>query len=368
MVAVVALLVLPNVGDCAETCAKACPGETTPLTVCNQRCRLACFWGRGKQGAHDLAKGEFPLPKGGKPIRIGAIEVVTPEVNIPLDKLVSSALQLKAPRIEARRSQAAAVDMEPEMRRHAIRIETQGKTETCMAQALTSAMELSLSRLFAAQPELAKASGAPPRGMNLSRKHVYSLSLHAAGLCRREHRGSWVLTAASTVHAEGTFLEQHWPWSEWDPRGTQWASCAEAANGGAPSEAALGKRHFFIDDYGYLPPLGWNAATARTPADLEGILEQKLPIVLSVFLVPQSFDAAWHNGGHVRAPAHPMPSYRGAHYVLLVGYDRAQRHFKFANSWGAAFGNQGYGTLDYDYVRRHAIEGLVVKSMRVQTP
>ena len=37
-----------------------------------------------------------------------------------------------------------------------------------------------------------------------------------------------------------------------------------------------------------------------------------------------------------------------AHSVLLVGYDDTKSQFKFMNSWGAAWGDDGFGYLPYD--------------------
>ena len=37
------------------------------------------------------------------------------------------------------------------------------------------------------------------------------------------------------------------------------------------------------------------------------------------------------------------------HAILIVGYNDEIGAFKFVNSWGANWGNQGYGWLTYDY-------------------
>lgn len=47
----------------------------------------------------------------------------------------------------------------------------------------------------------------------------------------------------------------------------------------------------------------------------------------------------------------PMPSGQiiGGHAVLFVGYDDAKSRFKFKNSWGPSWGDNGYGYLPYAY-------------------
>jgi C1A family cysteine protease len=50
----------------------------------------------------------------------------------------------------------------------------------------------------------------------------------------------------------------------------------------------------------------------------------------------------------------PFPSVKdqavGGHAVMAVGYDDAKGRILFRNSWGAGWGDEGYGTLPYDYV------------------
>ena len=47
----------------------------------------------------------------------------------------------------------------------------------------------------------------------------------------------------------------------------------------------------------------------------------------------------------------PMPEpgceYLGGHAICIVGFDRRNRIFKFANSWGAQWGDHGFGHIGY---------------------
>jgi len=51
----------------------------------------------------------------------------------------------------------------------------------------------------------------------------------------------------------------------------------------------------------------------------------------------------------------PMPTaqdnFEGGHAVVAVGYDNARRVFIIRNSWGANWGENGYGYLPYDFFR-----------------
>ena len=40
----------------------------------------------------------------------------------------------------------------------------------------------------------------------------------------------------------------------------------------------------------------------------------------------------------------------GGHAVVAVGYDDTQGRFRIRNSWGAAWGQNGYFTMPYQYL------------------
>jgi C1A family cysteine protease len=51
-------------------------------------------------------------------------------------------------------------------------------------------------------------------------------------------------------------------------------------------------------------------------------------------------------GGIIPMPA-PGSEYLGGHAICIVGFDRRNRMFKFANSWGAQWGDHGFGHIGY---------------------
>ena len=55
---------------------------------------------------------------------------------------------------------------------------------------------------------------------------------------------------------------------------------------------------------------------------------------------------------------------RGSHAILLIGYDDATSSFTFRNSWGAAWGFSGYGTISYDYIQNFGQGGVVLTALR----
>lgn len=62
----------------------------------------------------------------------------------------------------------------------------------------------------------------------------------------------------------------------------------------------------------------------------------------------------------------PMPGPKddpvGGHEILCVGYDNARRVFIIRNSWGADWGDKGYGYLPYEFFKTgNAFEGFTAK-------
>ncbi len=53
-----------------------------------------------------------------------------------------------------------------------------------------------------------------------------------------------------------------------------------------------------------------------------------------------------------------------AHCVALCGYDDAGESLVFVNSWGAGWGDHGYGRLSRDYVDAYLQDAWLVRSAR----
>jgi GNAT superfamily N-acetyltransferase len=53
----------------------------------------------------------------------------------------------------------------------------------------------------------------------------------------------------------------------------------------------------------------------------------------------------------------------GSHQVLLVGYSDEKQAFRFRNSWGTGWGNQGYGHLSYEFFERWLVEAWITEGI-----
>lgn len=65
-----------------------------------------------------------------------------------------------------------------------------------------------------------------------------------------------------------------------------------------------------------------------------------------------------HNNGKIIS-TYSGPQY-GYHAILAVGYSDSERYIKIQNSWGAAWGNDGYGKISYETAERLIYEAYVI--------
>jgi len=107
---------------------------------------------------------------------------------------------------------------------------------------------------------------------------------------------------------------------------------------------------FRASSYGNLFMHPGNADIYRLKSHLAG----GDPFVLSIPV----YDSFYFYDGEPPVIGLPTASERlwGHHAVLIVGYDDNLRAFKFINSWGTRWGQEGYGYLSYDFVRAKAWE------------
>lgn len=81
-------------------------------------------------------------------------------------------------------------------------------------------------------------------------------------------------------------------------------------------------------------------------------------LVNGPFLAGVKVFKSWFNKKAERSGFIPMPKRNeelmGGHAICIVGYDDKLKIFKFKNSWGAAWADQGYGYLPYAYMEKYS--------------
>jgi C1A family cysteine protease len=103
-------------------------------------------------------------------------------------------------------------------------------------------------------------------------------------------------------------------------------------------------------------------ATTSIKAQLLG----GLPVIISTVI-----DKNYYNGGfnttqnpYIWKSVGSISAGMG-HAILIVGYDDNKNAFKFMNSWGQNWGNNGYGWISYNVVKSVVREAYIIKSSQM---
>lgn len=79
------------------------------------------------------------------------------------------------------------------------------------------------------------------------------------------------------------------------------------------------------------------------------LLSQNHPIVMSMVFTDLLFE--YRDEDYVAYGYQGDGATLTCHAILIVGYDEEKGAFKFVNSWGSNWGNEGFGWLSYDFFR-----------------
>ncbi len=214
-------------------------------------------------------------------------------------------------KVESKKKLPSSVDL----RAMCPRVEDQGELGSCTANATTSAMEFLYRKAGRHQPEL-------------SRLFCYFASrVWIEGTKPDDDSGCMIRDVIKAVKRFGVPPETLWPYdtSKFNRTPTE------------PAQVAA----FKLEVRGYLAVNGLNETKACLAAGY--------PVVIG-FSVPENMESdECASNGIVYFPD-KYESLVGGHAVLLVGYNDQDSMFTFQNSWGAGWGDHGYGYLPYQFV------------------
>jgi hypothetical protein len=154
---------------------------------------------------------------------------------------------------------------------------------------------------------------------------------------RLDVEGTYLRAAAQVLVSKGICREATWPYDK--PHRTP------------PSSADKDALPFRIEGFANL----YASHSSAMLRNMKCWLDQRGPFLAAVWIYQ-----SWH-----RAPANvtgiiPFPPEMelrlGGHAICVVGYNDNQGQFIFKNSWGTGWGNKGYGSLPYDYVKAYCLE------------
>ena len=98
--------------------------------------------------------------------------------------------------------------------------------------------------------------------------------------------------------------------------------------------------------------------------DMKSALVNNGPFVIGVVVFDSWFQSSVNDSGEIPMPTpEEVEKYQvdpyafGGHAICIIGYNDQYQEFKFKNSWGTGWGNDGYGTISYDYIKDYGWDG-----------
>ncbi len=170
--------------------------------------------------------------------------------------------------------------------------------------------------------------------VELSPRYVYHHCKQLDGNPGRE--GTYLRVAMKVLAKRGVCREECWPYRPYQ-------------NDSPCKEADEQARSYRIRSYARLSGV----------FDMERSLTANGPFLTGVQVFPSWFE---DNGGKIPMPSDDDKSV-GGHAICVVGYSREGRFFKFKNSWGKDWGEDGYGYLPYDYLDMYSLDSWSVTDL-----
>jgi C1A family cysteine protease len=201
-----------------------------------------------------------------------------------------------------------------DLRPHLSHIEDQGNLGSCTANAWVATIEY-LDKL------------ADGRYRSASRLYLYYNERILLGTVD-EDSGANIRDGAKAIAKWGTCAEQRWPYKINKFRTKPSFGCYRE---GATHKAVSYHR---VD---------------QTEQAVMTAISDGLPVVFG-FTVYESFESAVVAKSGVVPMPKPGEAVLGGHAVTIVGYEHTRRQFIVRNSWGTAWGRQGYCYMPFDYV------------------
>ena len=192
---------------------------------------------------------------------------------------------------------------------------TQGKLNTCTAQAIAAAIQFDL-----------KKQGAPI--FMPSRLFVYYNERELNGTVASD-AGARIRDGIKAIARRGVCPESEWPYDPAKVTHKPTAPCYK-----------IGKK---------FKALSYKKLAQTSLHELKGCIASGYPFVFG-FTAYHSFRSdAVAKTGHLQMPK-PKEKAIGGHAVMAVGYDDSSERFIVRNSWDKDWGIKGYFTMPYAYI------------------
>lgn len=190
-------------------------------------------------------------------------------------------------------------------------VKNQGQEGTCVGFACTVGM-----KEYQEKKEF-------KRSVELSPRYLYQKCKEVDGIPDRQ--GTYIRTAMDVLKNKGVCEWKFWPYIENDIRSPE-------------PDAEKNAPIYKIKSYVRLDGM----SAVKQSLILNG------PFVMGVPVFNSWFDESVRVNGIIPTPESDRSE--SGHAICIIGYDDNTRRFKFKNSWGIEWGEQGYGYLPYEYL------------------
>ena len=280
-----------------------------------RRARRQSAWGRLRNNVISRVRGETPVSQ--------MLGVTGPDSYDPRDRLKPIPV--------------GQADTEFDLSRYVKRITNQGEMPSCTGFGGRGMMELLITRMY---------KGDKSKTPNLSAAWPWWYAREMRG-SRGQKTGAQVRDLCKVLHSQGCVGEYHMP------DRTHYTS--------PPTPAALTAPTYKLEKYERIPSTFGYELDVAGEAVRKVISREKLPVLCGYY----AFNS--HNTRQVRATGilpvpGPVEPNEGGHLVYITGYTLidGEYHYKFANSWGTHWGENGYGFLPEGFFRERLVFDLWV--------
>ncbi|MFB3922928.1 MAG: C1 family peptidase [Terriglobia bacterium] len=207
-----------------------------------------------------------------------------------------------------------------DLRQYCSPVEDQGQLGSCTANAVVGLIEYFERR-------------AKGEYLDASRRFLYKVTrklYHFTG-----DSGAYIRGTIRALRIFGTCPEEYWPYDVAKYDDEPPAFCYAFA------QAYQAVTYYRI----------WDANPQNLLTQLKGSLAKGLPFAFGFTVYSSIWNPSVQKTGDIPFPQ-PGERVDGGHAIMAVGYDDSRSRFIIRNSWGPGWGQQGYGSLPYDYMLR----------------
>lgn len=176
----------------------------------------------------------------------------------------------------------------------------------------------------------------------ISPRYIYYYARLKGGQSTDQDSGAHFRDAVSTLSEMGTVAEDVWPYKAGEFHTK-------------PPDGIEQAQHYKISE----------SRAIRNSNEIKSALEQFGPVVGGIAMYSSFLSNGVSKTGKIPMPS-PSDSVLGTTAVCFVGYDDNQKLLKFKNSWGNAWGDQGYGYISYEYADKFLTDAWAISMERAE--